>query len=104
MPRDSVCGPIFEDPVAHHVADAIFESRGQVRWEEEFPQLRFAPELVLRFGSGSDSIHLGSRGAATCCVYVPYDDQSTARLDAPRAILAKLRQAVVDLARIVEGT
>jgi hypothetical protein len=106
MPQDTD-RPLHEDPVADQVADAIRESRGQLVWEREFPASPPpSPELLLRFGGPNNNdnyIRITGYGSATCCVLSRHRDQDTARREAPAAILAKLRQAVADLAKIVEG-
>jgi len=94
--------PLHADPVAEKVADAIREDRRQLVWEREFPASpQPLPELLLRFGH-DNYIRITSYGTATCCVLSRHEYQDVATREAPAAILAKLRQAVDDLAKIVE--
>ena len=94
--------PLHADPLADEVAEHIAETRG-IKWEREFPTAPPpSPELLLRFSNDNKYIRITSSGSAFCTVMCNHGDQATAQREAPAAILAKLRQAVDDLAKIVE--
>jgi hypothetical protein len=98
MPRDAVCGPTYEDPIADEVAAHIAESRGQVRWEDTtVKKVQPLGKSILRLGHGHYfSVEEESNG--TCWLYASLNWFSGGHFVActPDEGKAMVRQMMID--------